>query len=197
MAFCRRWLLIFCALVLGGGQLFAASSTREQRAYAAAITAFQTEMWSRAETSFDQFRKNYPKSTNAPEAVLLEAQAQFKQGKFTNSIALLNAQKSRAGDLTDQYVSWIGEVQFAGSNFFGAAETFASLAKDFPDSPLRLRAAVDSASARAQLGDWSQLAESLEDTNGVFARTAQLDAANELVSRGRLLLAQAKFALKD
>ena len=63
--------------VLGGGRLFAAGA-KEQQAYAAAVAAFQDEMWSRAETAFDQFVKKYPESTNAPEAVLLQAQAEFK-----------------------------------------------------------------------------------------------------------------------
>ena len=48
-----------------------------------------------------------------------------------------------------------------------------------------------------QLQQWPQLSALLVATNGVFARQAELDAANELVSRGRLLLAQACFAQND
>ena len=39
MASYRRWLLVLFALILSGGQLIAAG-TKEQRAYAAAVTAF-------------------------------------------------------------------------------------------------------------------------------------------------------------
>jgi hypothetical protein len=42
MAFSRRWLLILFALILGGGQIFAAP--REERAYAAAIAAFNQHL---------------------------------------------------------------------------------------------------------------------------------------------------------
>ncbi|MEY4918078.1 MAG: hypothetical protein RL616_1991 [Verrucomicrobiota bacterium] len=195
MVFLRRWLLIWSLLVLGGGQVFAAS--REERAYATAVADFKTEMWSRAETEFAQFTRSYPKSTNAPAAVLLQAQAQFKQGKFASVITLLDSRKATAGNLADQYANWIGEAQFANKNFPAAAAAFESLDKKFPESPLRLRAVVEAAAAYQQLGDWTRLSALLEATNGVFAKKAELDAANELVSRGRLLLAQARFTQRD
>jgi len=196
MAFCWRWLLILSALILSGGQLIAAG-TKEQRAYAAAVAAFQDEMWGRAETEFAQFAQKYPKSTHAPEAVLRQAQAQFKQGKLAQAIALLKTRKTRAGTLADQYAYWIGEAQFQSVDLAAAADTFVALAHDFPDSPLRLRAVVEAAAARAELGQWRQVGSLLEATNGVFQRASQLDPANELVTRGRLLLAQAALAQKQ
>src|SRR5271155_4872462 len=141
MVFLCRWFLIFSALVLGGTPVFA-SSAREQRAYAAAVSAFQDAMWSRAETEFAQFAAKYPKSTNATEAVLLQAQAEFQQGKFAEAITLLSTRKAKAGKFADQYDYWIGESQFQKGDFSTAAETFISLAQNFPESPLRLRAVV-------------------------------------------------------
>ena len=88
------------------------------------------------------------------EAVLLQAQAEFKQGmslqaqaefkqqKLTQAIALLDARKAGAGHFADQYVYWIGEAQFQNADPAAAAETFISLARDFPESPLRLQAVV-------------------------------------------------------
>jgi TolA-binding protein len=197
MVFLRQSFLILFTLILSDGQIFAASAAKEQRAYAAAVSAFQDEMWSRAETEFAQFAQKYPKSTNAPQAVLLQAQAEFKQGKLPPVVALLSARKAQAGNLADQYAYWTGEAQFQNGDFTNAAKTFASLAQNFPESPLRLRSVVGAASAHAQLGEWPQIIASLDDTNGVFQRAAQLDAANDLVSRGRLLLAQAKFVQND
>ena len=199
MIFQWRLLLILPALILSGEISFAASTAKEQRAYAAAVSAFQDEMWGRAETEFDQFKKNYPNSTNAPAAVLMQAQAEFKQGEFTDAIALLADTNSlaKAGNLADQYVYWIGEAQFQNTNYLGATETFVSLTQNFPQSPLQLRVVVEAAAAYVQLSDWTQTVALLEETNGVFQRAVQMDSANELVSRGRLLLAQAKFALKD
>jgi TolA-binding protein len=197
MAFRWRWFLILLALALSGEWGFAANTTKEQRAYTAAARAFQDAMWSRAETEFAQFAQKYPKSTNTPPAVLLQAQAQFKQGKLKPAIDLLNARMAQAGNLADQYVYWIGEAQFQNKDFSAAAETFISLAQNFLESPLRLRAVVESASSYAQLAEWPQVAALLQATNGVFQRAGQMDSGNELVARGRSLLAQAKFVQND
>jgi TolA-binding protein len=196
MGFLCRWFLIFSALVLSSTPIFAASA-REERAYAAATSAFQDAMWSRAEAEFAQFVAKYPKSTNATEAVLLQAQAEFKQGKFLETISLLSTRKAAAGKFADQYDYWIGESQFQNGDFSTAAETFISLAQNFPESSLRLRAVVEAAAARAQLNQWPQVGTLLGEPGGVFSRAVQMDSASELATRGRLLLAQAKFAQKD
>ena len=195
MALLRRWLLILSALIVGGGQLFAAS--REDRAYATAVTAFQDAVWDRAESAFDQFVQHFPKSGRLAEAVLFQAQAQFKQGKFADAVALLNAHQSKAGALTDRYAYWMSEVQFAQGDYASAAATFTALSSSASESSLKLTAAVEAAGAFEKLGNWKQLEELLAATNGIFVRTAELDDANELVARGRLLLAQARFERRD
>ena len=59
---------------------------------------------------------------------------------------------------------------------------------------MRLRAVVEAAAAFAAAaatgGNYEML---LDATNGVFARAAAPGSTNEIVSRGWLLLAQAKF----
>ena len=196
MAFRWQWLLILLALSTGGERSFAASA-REDRAYAAAVTAFQDGMWSRAETEFAQFVQKYPKSGRMAEAVLMQAEAEFKQGKLPQAIARLTARQAEAGNLADQYVYWIGEAQFQNGDFSAAAETFVSLTRDFPESSVRLRAVVEASSSLAQTNEWPQVVSLLEETNSVFQRAAQMDSGNELVSRGQLLLARAKFAQND
>ena len=199
MVFFQRWLLILSVLVLGGGQLLAAGS-REDRAYAAAAGAFQDQLWNRAETQLAQFIRKYPGSANVPQARLLQAQAQFKQQAFAGAIGLLTTNLPAAGNLADQYVYWIGEAQFQGGNFSRAAAAFNALAQNYPESPLRLRAVVEAAAAFAregELGDWSQIVALLQATNGVFPLAVQTEPGDELVARGQLLLAQAKYALKD
>ncbi|MGA2854431.1 MAG: tetratricopeptide repeat protein, partial [Verrucomicrobiota bacterium] len=198
MTFRWRWPLILFALVLSGGPLSAAS-TREQRAYGVAVLDFQHEKWSRAETEFGQFVGKYKESTNAPMALLLEAQAQFKQGKFTNAIALLAdaRHQAKAGTLADQYAYWIGEAQFQIGDFSNAAETWIALAQKFPESQSRLRAVVEAAAAFGQMTNWSRVDDLLGDTNGVFQRAAQLYPGNELVLDGQLSLENSKCQQRD
>jgi TolA-binding protein len=196
MAFRWHWLLILPVLVSGGERAVAAGP-REDRAYAAAVSAFQDGMWSRAEAEFAQFVQKHPNSSRIPQAVLTQAEAAFEQGKLQETIALLTARRPGAGDLADEYVYWIGEAHYRAGNFPAAAETFTSLARDFPESSLRLRAVVEAAAARAELHEWRQLNAALEETNGVFRSAAQLDPTGELVVRGSLLLARAKFEQND
>jgi len=148
MAFLRRWLLIFSALLLGGGPLLAAGP-RESRAYAAALAAFHDQFYARAESGLTQFLQTYRKSTNAPAAELFLAQSEFYLGKYPNAVARLtdtnNLAKARVAGLADRYVYWTAEAQLARGEAPVAAEIFISLADDFPDSPLSLSALVEGA----------------------------------------------------
>ena len=195
MTFFRRWLLVFCVLILGGGSGLAA--TREDRAFAAAATAFQDGVYDRAENGFAQFIRNFPKSERVPQAVLSLSKSQFKQGKFAAAAKTLTAGSTVAGVLADQFNYWLGEAQFAKGEFTNAAATLAALPQKFPDSPLRLTAVVEAAAAYARVADWPRHDALLEATNGVFARTAALDADNALVIVGRLSLAQSRLARND
>jgi tetratricopeptide (TPR) repeat protein len=56
---------------------------------------------------------------------------------------------------------------------------------------------VEAAAALAQTNEWPRVVSLLEETNSVFQRAAQMDPGNELVSRGQLLLARAKFEQND
>jgi TolA-binding protein len=196
MVFLRQSFLILFALVLSGGNIFAASA-REDRALAAAKAVFQAKLWNRAEAEFGQFREDFPASTNLPQAVLLQAQAEFQQGKFGDAAKLLRENEAAANDIEDQYIYWIGESEFGSSNFLDAADTFASLAQNFPDSTLATRSIVEAASSAAQLNEWPTVESLLDDTNGIFQRSLQMNSANETIARGQLLLARAKFKQND
>jgi TolA-binding protein len=195
MFYLRRWVLILFVLVLGGGQLWAAS--REERVFAAAAAAFHDGFYDRAETEFADFRQRFKKSDRLADAVLFQAQAQFKQGKFSQAERLLADNHGMAGALADRFDYWTGEAQFARGDFVAAAGTFAVLVKNFPQSPLGLSATIAQAAADEKKGDWTAIPALLEATNGVFRLTEKSDPGNELVSAGRLLLARAKSALND
>ena len=118
---------------------------------------------------------------------------------FTSAIAKLTNPDNlaKAGTLADQYVYWTGEAQFQNADLTNAAETFVSLAQNYPNSPLRLRAVVEAAAAYTQLTNWLRHDALLEDTNGVFQRAAQLDPGNALVADGWLSLENSKYQQRD
>ena len=185
-----RWMLIVFGLVLGGEQILAASA-REDRAYATAASAFQDGMWSRAEVEFAQFAEKYPKSERVAEAVLIQAEADIKQGKCLQAAKLLAANEPQAGKLADQYVYWLGEAQFQNGDYAAAATTFARLVRDFAGSNRRLDAAVNEAAARARLGQWPQASSLLLAPAGTFQTEVKKNPTDERVVRGQLLLAEA------
>ncbi len=195
MAFLRQWVLILAVLALGVGTVTAAS--REDRAYAAAAGAFHDQNWAQAETSLAAFIHKYPDSPHLADAVLLQAQAQFEQGKFSVALSLLAVQKPLAGAQADQFDYWIGEVQSATGDYAGAAETFVALTQNYPLSTIRLRATIEAASALVQDHRWSRAATLLQTPGGVFQTAASQNSADELVIRGWLLLAQAQAGQND
>jgi TolA-binding protein len=189
MLFLRRLFLVLLVLVLGGERILAAT-TREERAFTAAANAFRDGMWSRAEVEFAQFAEKYPKSGRVAEAVLMQAEADFKQGKFLQAAELLAVRKSQAGNLADQYVYWLGEAQFQNADYAAATETFSRLTRDFQSSSWRLDAAVNEAAARGKLGQWPQVSALLREPAGIFQQAAKANPVDERVVRGQLLLAE-------
>ena len=186
----RHWLLIVSMLALGSSPVLAASA-REERAYAAAASAFQDGMWGRAEVEFAEFAEKYPKSERVPEAVLMQAEADIKQAKFLRASELLTTHESQAGKLVDQYVFWLGEAQFQNEDYVAAAATFSRLVRDFTESNRRLDAVVNEAAARARLGEWPQVSSLLQAPDEVFQANAKRTPADDRVVRGQLLLADA------
>jgi TolA-binding protein len=190
MFWVRCWLLIVFVLVLGREPVLAASA-REERAYAAAASAFQDGMWGRAEVEFAEFAEKYSKSERVPEAILMQAEADIKQAKSLQAIGLLTTHEAQAGKVADQYVFWLGEAQFQNEDYTAAATTFSRLVRDFTESNRRLDAVVNEAAARAKLGQWLQVSSLLQTPDGVFQADANKTPADDRVVRGQLLLADA------
>ena len=184
MAFFRRWLFIWFALILSSGSVFAS----ESRDFAVAEAAFKDDMWSRAEVEFAQFVEKHPNSGRVPEATLLKALADFNQGKLSETLALLQAREGSAGALADEYVFWTAKAQFQNANYSAAADSFATLTRMFPNSRWLLDGVVDEANARSKLNQWGRVSALMQ--SGIFQEAAKTNSADDRVLNGRLLLAQ-------
>lgn len=195
MATLCQWLSICLALELSASRIVAASG-EETRDYRAAAASLAGGFWERAEREFAEFIVKYPQSEHLPEVLLRQAQAQFRQRKFAELIALLTANQTKAGNLADQYLYWLAEAQFQTSNFTAAAENFGKVARSFTNSPVRFEASVGEATSLAGLGQWQPVADLLSKPDGAFGQALAAKPDSEHAARGLLLLAQAEFALK-
>ena len=146
------------------------------------MSAFQYADFSPRRSGVQQFHARYPASTNAAQAALLQAEAEFKLGKLTNAIALLSNRMAEAGSAGRPIRLLDRRGAVSRRQFSGAAETFVVAgANDFPESSLRLRAVVEAAAAHARLGEWPSVVALLAEPNGVFQRRGAMEPANELV----------------
>ena len=192
----RRCFLILATLISGAVSLHGGSSS-EDRAYGVAERAFNLPSWAYAEEKFGEFVQKYPKSPRVPGAILFQARARFQLNRFADVIGLLSANRAKAGMWGDEYLYWTAQAHLQTTNFEAAADILAQLCKDFPNSPRRLEAAIEEATALARLGEWSRVTELLEDPDGVLQEAASSDPTDAFVLRGRLLLGEAKLALKN
>ncbi len=188
-AWCR-WI---CLLLLVTGPRLPGATGAEDRAFNAAVKELRDGLCLQAEADFADFARKYPASTNLPEAILYQAQARVKLTNYAGALELLAGQQAQAGPLADQYLFSQADAYFQKGDFAAAATNFARLIDQFPASTRRLDSAVWQAAARARLGEWNQVADLLQRTNGVFQLAAPVSLTNELVSRGLLLLAEARF----
>src|SRR6185436_15711033 len=83
------------------------------------------------------------------------------------------------------------------SNYLAAAESFAQLKADHPESPLVLNASYGEALAKYKLGEIVRVIELLRDSAGGFQRSAQAKPNEEATAKGLLLLAEALLVQKD
>src|SRR6266404_3337988 len=127
-----------CALVLvlaAAGRVLATGQA-EKSAFNSASNAFGTAVWDRAEKQFAEFVQKFPTSPLVPEAILFEAQARYEQTNYAGTIELLSASQKAAGQLADQYLNWLAKARFQSGAYRAAAEDFARIIREFPDSPL-------------------------------------------------------------
>ena len=192
-----RSIVVLSLLLAAGPRLRAASAA--DRAFDAAVKAFQDTFYARAEAQLADFRREHTNSPQLMEAILLQAQARIQLTNYAGAIELLTAHQAQAGTNSDQYLFWIGEAQARKGDWQAAGNTYARLVKEFPGSARCLDAVLGEASARAALAqaapaEWAGVIALLQPTNSVFQNAARTNTASELVPRGYLLLSEAQFA---
>ena len=167
------------------------------RAFTAAVKLFQGGWHDLAEKDLGAFQERFPTSTNRVQAALLQAQCRFQLKDYSGAIKLIESRLSGAGAWNDQYRYWLGQAQLQQDRFEAAANTYADLLKECPDSPLRLEASYSEAFARLKLGDTARTVELLRTPAGAFQSAAKGSTNETVLVRGSFLLAEALFAQKN
>jgi TolA-binding protein len=173
------------------GAMFAGAQTPETRAFEAAARAFEDGVFDLAEKEFAAFIQTFPASPRVTEAILYRARAALRQQQARAATDLLTTNAARAGALADQYQYWLAEAHRQSTNYQAAAQGFAKLVREFPNSTRLLEASYGEALARFKLQEWGRVVDLLRNTNGMFHRQASQRPNDELVIRGHLLLAEA------
>jgi TolA-binding protein len=169
----------------------------ESQAFTAAEKSYLDADYKNAEVYFNEFVQKYSGSSRMPEAVLYQAEARIKLGDYNGALSLLSAHQGQAGSLADWYLLCQGEALLAKGDYARAEADFSRLIKEFPGSPRRLAAVVNSAVAHKFLSQWQQVIDLLARTNSIFQMTASTNHANPEVIAGYLLLSEAYLAEKE
>ena len=196
MAGLRRWFLICCLLLNGGLPLWAASSS-ETRTFNAAVKQLQDGLYEQAEAGFAGFAQKFSASPRVPEAVLLQAEARIRLGRYAPALELLATRAAQAGNLADEYLFWEAEARFGKGDFEGADAAFGKFLQQYGASPRCIDAAVHQAAACMKLGRSKDVITLLAPTNSLFQAAAHTNQNKDLVASGFLLLSDASVALAD
>src|SRR6185436_509802 len=173
---------------------FAHAADGEADQFHAAAAAFTDRFYERAEQQLGDFLVKHPNSTNAPRALLMQAQARVFQKKFDPAMELLKKGITKSDGLKDQYTFWQGESLFQKGDMPGAVEFYRRVVTDFPASSLRLQAAFSEANAWFQLKDYPKTIDLLKNPEGEFQKLAKATPKSRFAFRGTLLLSEALFA---
>jgi TolA-binding protein len=184
-----RTFILLVILVAAGPR--AEGNSPEALTFETALKQFEDRLFESAEKRFAEFVTTFPQSERRAEAVLYQARARYSQTNYAGAIELLQIHLPGAGPMADRYRYRLGETIYEQGNFQQAAEIFAEIRKNFPESPLRLESCYSQALALSRLQQWSRVMELLQEPGGDFQQAVQALPNNPLVIEGLLLVAEA------
>ncbi len=187
------WVAACFVFLLSWTGLLQAQETPESRAFKTAARWFQNGVYDTAEKEFQAFVAAYPQSPMLAEAILLHARSALAQTNLARAVFILNSNMAKAGLITDQYRYRLAEAQMAMREFAGAAESYALLLRQFPNSSLALESAYGEALARFKRREFARVTALLRDANGAFQQAGKVRTSDRFTVSGMLLLAEAHF----
>ncbi len=187
------WLSLLAALAVAAAEV----PVDADRAREALVKMFEDGLHEFVERDATDFAARFPDSPHLAEVLLLQGRSRLALGRYEDALSLLEGRAAGAGALAFDYAFSAAEARLRKGDYAAAAEGFARLAAQEPESPRGLEAAVAEARARLQAGDTAGAAARLRDPAGPFQTAARALPAHPRAHRGRLLLGQLLIELKD
>lgn len=195
---CRGAALLLLGLALAVVCLpLRAATPWENRAYEVVLKLFEDGIYELAAREAEEFMRRYPGSEKESEVALVRAQAQIALKRFDQAILVLTQRLPEAGSLADEYTFWLAEARLQQGELSAAADAFAALARDHPESRRRFEASYAEALARFRQGDFPRAIQRLRDPDGPFQSCAAEAPEEEWVLRGMLLLGEALLRQRE
>jgi len=162
------------------GFSFAQESGKEEEALFVARKAFDDGFYDVSSGLLDRFLKNYPNSSELPEANLLIGECLFHQNKYLEALAkfeeLLNNPASK--NIKDEILYWIAEVHFKGNNYNKASSFYKRIIDEFPKSPFIAAAYYSLGWCAFQDHNFTQAAEYFKVIESRFPKESQVKDAS-------------------
>lgn len=187
------WSAVLFIALLATALPVRAQESAESRAFKTASRLFQTGVYDTAERQLQAFAVQFPQSPMLAEAVLLQARAAIALTNHSRAVSILLTNIARAGLLTDQYRFRLAEAQMALGEFTLAAESYALILRQFPNTDLSLESAYGEALARFKRRDFARSTTLLQDANSAFQQAAKVRVSDRFTISGMLLLAESLF----
>jgi len=163
----RLWLWTAMVFVTSATGLFAALPG-EEKEFGQAKESFNTTLMSGRREISRSSRRNFRLRRILPKRFSCRRRSRLEQSNYAGAIELLAASEGVVGAQKDEFVYWEGETRLREGKNDLASALFGRVMTEFPASGRRLDAAVKQAAAKAKLGQWQAIVESLGPTNGVF-----------------------------
>src|SRR5262249_16396411 len=123
--------------------------------------------------------------------------SRFQLKDYPGVIHLLNAPATLVSLWADRYLYWLAEARLQLDLLESAAETYARLLQQFPQSDLRLEASYGEAFARFKMGNTARAIELLQQPSSAFQQALKTGTNETIIIQANFLLAEALLARRD
>ncbi|HET6880938.1 MAG TPA: tetratricopeptide repeat protein [Pirellulales bacterium] len=162
----------------------------ERAAHKLGWAYFRQDLFDKAQQSFSYQRATWPQGSLVDDAIFMEAESLFKQGKYAEALPLYRQVKNPSGqDFLVLALLHAAQGQGKLNDWQGSLATLAQAAKQYPDSEYLPEVLYEEGWARKNLGQFDEALALFEEV------TAKADT--EVAARARFMIGEIYFEKKN